>query len=162
MNIEIYLFIACFIAHELEEVMLLPPWLRHHRHKLAKILPSKLQPVLSISRTGFAVIALWEGMIIATVSLLLPESAWWFGMVAAYTLHLLLHCGQFFMLKKYGLPVPKLITVPLELPLCFYILSQSLSVAPVTSLIFASVIWTAFAAVNLATAHAIYSYSRKR
>ena len=161
MNIEIYLFIACFITHELEEVMVLPPWIQQHRHKLANILPSKLQPVLGISRTGFAVIALWEGIIIAAVSLLFPASIWWFGMVAAYTLHLLLHCGQYVMLRKHGLPVPKLITVPLELPICLYILFQNLSVASVSHLIIASVIWMVFAAVNLAAAHVIYSYSRK-
>lgn len=150
MNTTEWLFIVLFIIHEAEEVWIIPAWLKKNTHLLKKHLPKFCLPLLGISRGHFSLIALEELALIVLITCLWGETAWWFGMVAVYTIHLFIHCLQFILAynKQFILW-----SVPVEIPVCLVILILNRHIAAPGQLYLATGVLFLLMVFNLALMH---------
>lgn len=115
---------AVFMIHDFEEIIMFEPWLNKNREEVGRRFP-RIQSVLQkyhdhLSTPAYAVAVMHEFCIIAFItyaSLYSDTEHWWFGAFAAYSLHLLVHIGQWVAYGKY---VPFIVTSFLTLPYCVY------------------------------------------
>lgn len=82
------IFVFLFVLHEVEEYFILVPWLKSHRPQL----PGLIQR-WSISKSQFVAVAVEELVLIILIGLFL-DFIWLKATLVAYTVHLVIHCGQ--------------------------------------------------------------------
>jgi hypothetical protein len=126
-----------FMLHDFEEIIMFKPWLEKNRDEVKRRFP-RLDKTLSknhdqLSTSAFAVAVLNEFFIIALItvlSLYFDSYHWWWGAFMAFSLHLLVHIGQWIIYGKY---VPVIVTSILALPYCVYTLGVFLRVTDMSA-----------------------------
>lgn len=112
-----------FMIHEYEEIIMFKRWQGKNRDELKRRFP-KFERFLArrgpfdYSTATFAVGTLHEFILISAVSFCavwLDAYQWWFGALAAYSIHLVVHLVQWLIYRKY---VPVIVTTLLTLPYC--------------------------------------------
>ena len=113
-----------FMIHDFEEIIMFAPWLAKNRDEVGRRFP-RIDKILrnhhdQLSSSAYAVAVMHEFIIISIItyaSLYADTYHWWFGAFAAFSLHLLVHIGQWLIYGKY---VPVVVTSFLALPYCLY------------------------------------------
>ena len=82
---------------------------------------------------------------ITTSAFALGVAEEWTGLLITFALHLLIHCIQALVLRKY---VPAIITSIICLPICIYIISNVVKLFPLNDVILYSVLSFVFMVVN--------------
>ena len=126
-----------FVIHDFEEIIMFVPWLKKNREEVKRRFP-RIDNILrknhdALSTSAFAVAVLHEFLIIAIItylSLYFDSYHWWFGAFAVFSLHLLVHIGQWIIYGKY---VPFIIMSILALPYSAYTLIEFLKVTNLTT-----------------------------
>lgn len=109
--------------HEFEEMLFLQPWFRKHKPWLQSRFPGlirRLAPIATRTSRAFTTAVCEEFLLLSLVSWIFFLTGWyalWFGLLTAFTLHLIVHLAQAVMLRKY---IPALITAVILLPVCGY------------------------------------------
>ncbi len=124
------------MLHDFEEIIMFKPWLVKNREELKRRFP-RIDRALSrnhdhLSTSAFAVAVLNEFIIIAFITcaaLYFDSYRWWFGALAAFSLHLVVHILQWLIYGKY---VPVIITSVLALPYCAYTFMEFLKFMDLT------------------------------
>lgn len=126
LDLLVLLFPMVFMFHDFEEILFLKPWLGRHlpglRARFPRLAGKGFVRMAAWSSRAFAVGVCEEFVLCCAVSLWAVLSGWyalWFGLLVAFTLHLLIHIGQAAALRSY---VPALATSILVLPYCVYTL----------------------------------------
>ena len=126
LDLLVLLFPMVFIFHDFEEILFLKPWLGRHLPELQARFPrlagKGFVRMAAWSSRAFAVGVCEEFVLCCAVSLGAVLSGWYallFGLLVAFTLHLLVHAGQAVALGSY---VPALATSILALPYGVYTL----------------------------------------
>ena len=125
-----------FMFHDFEEIIMFRPWFEKNREEVHRRFPG-LNKTLSknhdrLSTSGFAVAVLHEFAIITLItclSLYFNSYHWWFGAFAAFSIHLLIHIGQWAVYQKY---VPVIVTSVIALPYCIFTFIEFLKVTDMT------------------------------
>ncbi len=126
-NFLIWLFPLLFIIHDFEEIIFVKPWINKNRdfflRKYPKISKKLIPHFDNITTSSFALGVAEEFILISAVTVTAYITRWyyvWLGGFVVFTLHLVVHCFQVILLKRY---VPVLVTSLVCLPFCIYILN---------------------------------------
>lgn len=149
----IWLFPILFIFHDLEEIIFVKPWIIKNKGILQKRFP-KLNKIIthiySITTSSFALGVAEEFVIVCAVTItayFTKNYLLWMGLFIAFALHLIMHCIQALVFKKY---VPSVVTSVICLPFCFIIIFKSIKsfsvslLVPVLALCFGAMIFNLF------------------
>ncbi len=145
MKLFIALLPAVFMIHDFEEIIMFGPWLNKNREEVGRRFP-RVGSILrrnhdQLSSSALAVAVMHEFCIITLItyaSLYSDTYYWWFGAFAAFSVHLLVHIGQWLVYGKY---VPVVVTSFLALPYCLYTFIMFLNFTDMTG--GQMLIWTA-------------------
>ena len=88
--------------------------------------------------------------IITVISYIMNRYSLWIGLFIAFTLHLLIHCFQTLIVRKY---VPAIVTSIICLPICIYIIKQIIQVATLNTIILYSILGSIIMVINLGMIH---------
>jgi hypothetical protein len=124
----IWLFPSIFIFHDFEEIIFKQAWVRKNKYYLTYKLPSLIKRILphleNITTSSFAFGVAEEFILINIITYVSYIMNWynlWIGLFVAFTLHLLMHCFQTLIIRRY---IPAVVTSVICLPLCIYIINQ--------------------------------------
>lgn len=153
----VWIFPIIFIFHDFEEIIMIRSWLTKNKRYLSKKFPVLAKKILThfdaITTPAFAAGVAEEFIILCIVciiSLVTNSYELWSGFFVAFALHLILHCIQALIIRKY---IPALITSILCLPACFFIIKQIIVIIPVYTIAAYTVICFAIMAANLIAVH---------
>lgn len=103
-----------FMLHDLEEIIMVRPWLDHEAERLRQRFPKFADRILkqfrNLSTSGFALAVTEEFILLVLVclaSLFWQAYTAWAALSIAFFLHFLMHIGQFLLYRRY---IPGLIT----------------------------------------------------
>ena len=121
-----------FIFHDFEEIIFMKPWFQKNgveiKQKYPKIAKRVLPHMEEITTAAFA-LAVWEEFVLLTIVTLITYRyetyTIWLGTFLVFTFHLILHCFQAFLMRRY---VPVVATSIFLLPFCYYVIKAFLSV----------------------------------
>lgn len=146
-----------FLFHDFEEILFLKPWFAKNGGAVQKRFPrlaKKLLPHFSAVTTfRFSLGVAEEFLLLCAVTVVSYAANWyalWFGLCAAFTLHLLMHCVQALLMRGY---IPAVATSLLCLPVCFWVLARSAPLLEPGAAVFYTVLSLALAGANLAAIH---------
>jgi hypothetical protein len=110
-----------------------------------------------ISTSAFALGVAEEFILFCMVtyaSLLTGNYGWWYGLLAGFTLHIIIHIIQFIVVGRY---VPVIITSILVLPYCIYTLVRfcNLQILSMQQMIFYALITSMIMGINLFFVHKV-------
>ncbi|MDF2885652.1 MAG: hypothetical protein K0R23_37 [Lacrimispora sp.] len=108
-----------------------------------------------ITTSAFALGVAEEFILVSIITVVSYVTNWyilWTGLFIAFILHLVIHCFQALVLRKY---VPAIITSIICLPICIYIISQAVKLFPLNEVILYSVLSTVFMVANLILVHRV-------
>ena len=125
MNILVYtLFPIVFMIHEFEEIIFLKYWITRDKEylntKFPGIGPKIYSQYSKFSTSGFALAIAEEFIIVSALTylaILLQNFYIWFAVFTGYSIHIIIHIGQWVLYKKY---IPVIVTSFLTLPYCIY------------------------------------------
>jgi hypothetical protein len=152
------LFPLVFMFHDFEEIIFMKSWLVKNSDYLQNRFPSWSKQILKmngISTSAFALGVAEEFILFCMgtyASLLTGNYGWWFGLLAGFTLHIIIHILQFIIVGRY---VPVIVTSILVLPYCIYTLVRfcNLQILSMQQMIFYTLIMSAIMALNLLFVH---------
>jgi len=156
-----------FMIHELEEIIILKPWLRRNREELEYRFPVFKKILTHLDRLtvpAFALVVAEEFVILSVITIIAVEFEFFnlfAGLLGAFFLHMLMHTVQAVMVKRSGPAVPVITVV------CLYCLYALIYLYRSGLLVFRdTMIWflasSVFVVVNLSLAHyAAALYDRK-
>lgn len=156
-----------FMIHELEEIIILKPWLRRNREELEYRFPVLKKLLAHLDRLtvpAFALVVAEEFVILSVITIIAVEFEFFnlfAGLLGAFFLHMLMHTVQAVMVKRSGPAVPVITVV------CLYCLYALIYLYRSGLLVFRdTMIWflaaSVFVVVNLSLAHyAAALYDRK-
>ncbi len=117
-----WLFPIIFMIHDFEEIIMMRPWLEKNRGYLSGRFPRLAARILphveGISTSAFALAVAVIFLIVSTVTLIAVEFdlyALWAGALIGFFIHLVVHVGQFLVVRRY---VPVIITTLITAPYC--------------------------------------------
>lgn len=118
-----------FMIHDFEEIIMFKPWLAKNREELKSRFPKVEQfmaknHLFDFSTSAFAIAVMHEFILISAatfISLIFNNYSLWFAAFIAFSIHLLIHAGQWIIYRKY---VPVIITSFLAVPYCIYTFIQ--------------------------------------
>jgi hypothetical protein len=127
---------AVFMIHDFEEIIMSSPWLDKNRDEVKRRFP-RAGDILQtnhnhLSMSGYAIAVLHEFLIVAFItyaSLYFESYHWWFGLFAAFSVHLVAHIAQWIIYGKY---IPVILTSILALPYCIYTFAEFTKVTDMT------------------------------
>jgi hypothetical protein len=126
----VWLFPIVFMLHEFEEIIFFKPWLRENSACLSERFPwlaRRLLPRLEgLSVAAFAVAVGEEFVllsVVTVVSVLFGNYLLWFGVFMGFFVHLLIHLGQWIVLRKY---IPAIYTTIVSMVYCLFSLKYML------------------------------------
>lgn len=159
MDIIIWLLPILFIFHDFEEILLVEAWIYRNKDYLSNKFPKVSKRMLAhfenISTASFALGVLEEFIIISLITIASSYTKnylLWIGAFIAFTLHLIIHCLQGLILRKY---VPAIATSIICLPICLYIINYSIKLYPLNSIITFTIIAFAIMVLNLFLIHKV-------
>jgi len=156
-KVMVWLFPILFMFHDFEEIIFMQAWSSKNRNFLTHRFPALLKKLSShfdqITTSAFALGVAEEFILISIITVLSYVTNWyilWTGLFITFALHLVIHCFQALVLRKY---VPAIITSIICLPICFYIISNAVKRFPLIDVIFYSALSFVFMVVNLILIH---------
>ena len=120
----ICLFPVVFMLHDFEEIIMQQRWMERNADELSRrfpVLRKQIMQLRELSTTGFVIAVAEEFIIISGVSVyavLSQHYFLWMALFLAFGIHLLVHVGQFVLLRKY---IPAIVTSLLCLPYAVYV-----------------------------------------
>ena len=103
-----WLLPVVFMIHDLEEIIMMKPWLLKNRAKLEKRLPLRAAKVIArqtdMSVSAYALAVAEEFVILSVITLVAVEMGlfnFWAGFLIGFFVHLLVHIGQFAFFRGY-------------------------------------------------------------
>lgn len=157
MKVLVWLFPIIFIFHDFEEIIFMQPWISKNKNYLSKRFPRLSERLLShfvnITTSSFALGVAEEFILISVITLVSYATnsySLWFGLFIAFTLHLIIHCFQALLLKKY---VPAIATTIICLPISIYIINNTVKLFSLYTVVLYSIIGFILMVVNLYIAH---------
>ncbi|MBU3175592.1 HXXEE domain-containing protein [Clostridium estertheticum] len=156
-QIIIWLFPKLFIFHDFEEIIFMQPWMNKNRRYLTERFPmlsKKLLPhLVNITTASFALGVAEEFILISIITVISYVINWyslWAGLFIAFTLHLVVHCFQTLIVRKY---VPAIITSIICLPICIYIIKHIVQLFTLDTVILYSILGFIIMVINLGVVH---------
>lgn len=154
----VWLFPILFMIHDFEEIIFIKPFLQRHDGYLQTKRAFNVKPLLnlkSMSTETFALGVAEEFILVSLVTILSAETQRyevWLGMFMGFTLHLVIHLIQTFMIRRY---TPFLTTTILCLPACIYMIGVAWDTLDMNLLAFLTYTLLGFAlvVVNLIGVH---------
>jgi hypothetical protein len=115
-----------FMIHDFEEIIMMKPWVTKNSAFIASRFPRLAARMLGhfegLSTSAFALAVLAMFLLVSTVTLISVELelyALWAGVLIGFLVHLLVHIGQFIVVRRY---VPVVITSIIAAPYCVWAL----------------------------------------
>ena len=156
-KVMVWLFPILFMFHDFEEIIFMQSWISKNRNYLTHRFPALSKKLSShfdqITTSAFALGVAEEFVIISIITVVSYVTNWyilWTGLFITFALHLVIHCIQALVIRKY---VPAVITSIICLPICIYIISNGMKLFPLNDVILFSVLTFALMAVNLILIH---------
>lgn len=156
-KVMVWLFPILFIFHDFEEIIFMQTWIKKNRSYLCERFPTLSKKLLphfdNITTSSFALGVAEEFILISIITIVSYVTNWyilWVGLFVAFTSHLVIHCFQALIVRKY---VPAIITSILCLPMCIYIIKHSVKLFQLDTVILYSVLAFIIMVVNLSIIH---------
>ncbi len=156
-NAMVWLFPILFMFHDFEEIIFMQSWISKNRDYLDHRFPALSKKLSAhfdqITTSAFALGVAEEFIIISIITVVSYVTNWyilWTGLLITFALHLVIHCIQALVLRKY---VPAIITSIICLPICIYIISNVVKLFPLNDVILYSVLSFVFMVINLIMIH---------
>lgn len=156
-KVVVWLFPILFIFHDFEEIIFMQWWISKNRHYLCERFPKLSKRLLphfdNITTSSFAFGVAEEFILISIITVISYVTNWyilWVGLFIAFTLHLVIHCLQALIVRKY---VPAIITSIICLPICIYILKNTVKLFQLDTVILYSILAFIIMVVNLVFVH---------
>lgn len=160
-QIIIWLFPILFIFHDFEEIIFIEAWISKNRIYLSERFPKLSKKLLphfgNITTPSFAFGVAEEFILISIITVISYVINWhslWLGLFIAFTLHLVVHCFQALILRKY---VPAIITSVICLPICIYIIEYTVQLFTLRTVVIYSILGFIIMVVNLGIVHKFMS-----
>ena len=112
----ICLFPVVFMLDDFEEIIMQQRWMERNADELSRrfpVLRKQIMQLRELSPTGFIIIS---G--VSVYAVLSQHYFLWMALFLAFGIHLLVHVGQFVLLRKY---IPAIVTSLLCLPYAVYV-----------------------------------------
>lgn len=159
----IYLFPIVFMLHDFEEIIMQQRWMERNADELCRrfpVLRKQIMQLRELSTTGFAIAVAEEFIIISGVSVYAVLSRHyflWMALFLAFGIHLLVHVGQFVLLRRY---IPAIVTSLLCLPYAVYVcyffyFFYSTGLFTAMDLLLSGILGVLIMVLNLKLAHAL-------
>ena len=156
-KILVWLFPILFTFHDFEEIIFMQLWISKNRSYLYERFPGLSRRLLphfdSISTSSFA-LGVWEEFILVSIvtviSYITDSYNMWIGLFISFTLHLIVHCLQALIIRKY---VPAVATSIICLPACIYIIGYTAQLLPLGTVVLYSILGFIIMAANLGLVH---------
>lgn len=153
----IWLFPILFIFHDFEEMIFMQSWVSKNRHYLCERFPKLSKRLLhhfdNITTASFAFGVAEEFILITVITVISYVTNWyilWVGLFIAFTLHLIIHCFQILIVKRY---VPAIITSVICLPICIYIINHIVNLFQLETVVLYSILAFVIMIINLIIMH---------
>ncbi len=155
----VWLLPIVFMIHDFEEIIFFKPWISKNREylieKFPKISKRFLPRMENLSTSAFALAVAEEFILlslITTGSVLCYNYLLWLAVFMGFFVHLLVHLGQWIMLKQY---IPAICTTFIALIYCAYTLYEIISnnIFQTSEIVFWTIIGFGLVGVNLIFAH---------
>ena len=153
----IWLFPILFMFHDFEEIIFMRAWISKNRSFLSDRFPrlsKKLLPHFdSITTSAFALGVAEEFILISVITVVSYITNWydlWIGSFIAFTLHLIIHCVQALIVRKY---IPCIVTSVICLPICMYMINQIIQISPLNTIILYSILCFIIMVINIGVIH---------
>ena len=157
LKIMIWFFPIIFIFHDFEEIIFIQSWMRKNLRYLRERFPWISQRLFThfenITTSSFALGVAEEFVliiIITVISFISKRYILWTGMFIAFSLHLLVHCFQALIIKRY---VPAIFTSVVCMPVCIYIIHNVIHLFPYSHIVIYTIISFIIIVVNLIIVH---------
>lgn len=150
------LFPIVFMLHEFEEIIGFKTWVIKEGLWIAKKYPKVAKQISfyeQLSDPAFALAVLEEFILVGLVTVLALTLQWysvWIAIFMGFSLHLLIHIGQWMAVRKY---IPVIITSLLSLPYIIWGAYKIYSEFPISMIIICFIIGTIVLIVNLRFVH---------
>lgn len=156
-KVMVWLFPILFMFHDFEEIIFMQTWINKNRNYLTHRFPVLSKKLSShfdqITTSAFALGVAEEFIIISIITVVSYVTNWyilWIGLFITFALHLVIHCFQALVIRKY---VPAVVTSIICLPFCIYIISYGMKLFSLNDVILSSVLSFVFMVVNLILIH---------
>lgn len=157
LKIMVWFFPIIFIFHDFEEIILMHIWMRKNLRYLREKFPWLSQRLLThfenITTSSLALGVAEEFVliiIITVISFISNRYILWTGMFVAFSFHLLLHCFQALIIKKY---VPAVVTSVVCMPVCIYIIHNVIHLFTYSRIVIYTIISFIIMVINLIIVH---------
>lgn len=148
----IWTFIVLFVLHEIDEILVLPPFVKRNANQLRSRIPKRMAAVLDINRKAFSIIAIEELAVLLSI-VCLSNGKWAWAVMLVYLAHMLIHVSQSVVLWRWGLPIPPLFSPLWQLPILIFFAVRYLPTIPTSMLVFQVLTVGVVAVVNLGLMH---------
>lgn len=132
-------------------------WIKKNRTYLYEKFPRLSKKLMNhfdnITTSSFAFGVAEEFILISIITVISYVMNWyslWLGLFVAFTLHLIVHCFQALIVRKY---VPAIVTSIICLPVCIYIIEDVLQLFTLETIVLYSIIGFIIMIVNLGIIH---------
>lgn len=159
------LFPIVFMLHEFEEIIGFKPWVVKDGLWIAKKFPKAAKQITLYERLSvpaFALAVLEEFVLVGLVTVLALTLQWysaWIAMFMGFSLHILIHIGQWIVVGKY---IPIAVTSLLSLPYIVWGIYKIYSQYSISMIVFCFIIGTIVLIVNLRFVHKLALQFDKR
>lgn len=161
----IWLFPILFIIHDFEEIIFMRAWMSKNKSYLCDRFPTLSKKLLphfdSITTSAFALGVAEEFILISIITVVSYMTNWyslWIGSFIAFTLHLLIHCLQAFVVRKY---IPCIVTSVICLPICIYIIKQIIQISTLNTITLYSILCFIIMVINIGFIHKVMAIFSK-
>jgi hypothetical protein len=134
-------------------------WISRNKRYLLNRFPrlsKKLLPHFdNITTSSFALGVAEEFVLISTITVISYMMSWyslWVGLFIAFSVHLVIHCFQALLLRKY---IPAIVTSIISLPICIYIIKHVIQLFPLDIIVLYSVLGLIIMVINLGIIHKV-------
>ena len=159
------LFPIVFMLHEVEEIIGFKPWVVKDGLWIAKKFPKAAKQITLYERLSvpaFALAVLEEFVLVGLVTVLALTLQWysaWIAVFMGFSLHILMHIGQWIVVGKY---IPIAVTSLLSLPYIVWEIYKIYSQYSISMIVFCFIIGTIVLIVNLRFVHKLALQFDKR
>lgn len=159
------LFPIVFMVHEFEEIIGFKPWVVKDGLWIAKKFPKAAKQITLYERLSvpaFALAVLEEFVLVGLVTVLALTLQWysaWIAVFMGFSLHILMHIGQWIVVGKY---IPIAVTSLLSLPYIVWGIYKIYSQYSISMIVFCFIIGTIVLIVNLRFVHKLALQFDKR
>lgn len=161
----IWLFPIIFIFHDFEEIIFMQSWIRKNRNYICERFPNLSEKFLphfdNITTSSFAFGVAEEFILISIITIMsymMNSHRLWLGLFIAFTIHLLMHCLQTLIFRKY---VPAIATSIICLPICIYIIKYTVQLFTLRTVAVYSILGFIIMVVNLVMVHKFMDIFKK-